>query len=220
MERDALLADVRAQLLRRFQRLLDKTTPHPLARWLALAALQALYAVRVYRLDGWFIVSYGLAIYMLSLFVGFISPQVDPESADGGGAVLPTSGGGGGGGGGGGADLSESKGFTRKLPEFKFWFSAVRATLIAFGMTCTELFNVPVFWPILVLYFCLLLTFTLRKQIAHMVKHRYLPFSFGKPSYARGKGAAGGGGGGGGGGGVNSLGGASAAIWKGSAGAT
>ena len=137
MERDALLADVRAQLLRRFQRLLDKTTPHPLARWLALAALQALYAVRVYRLDGWFIVSYGLAIYMLSLFVGFISPQVDPDSDAGGGAVLPIAGGGGGGGrGGGGLDASESKGFARKVPEFTFWFSATRATFIAFAMTC------------------------------------------------------------------------------------
>ena len=138
MDRAALMADVRTQLLRRAQSVLDKTTPHPLARWLALAALLALYALRVWRLDGWFIVTYGLAIFMLNLFIGFISPQVDPDSDAGGGAVLPIAGGrgsGGGGGGGGGLDASESKGFARKVPEFTFWFSATRATFIAFAMT-------------------------------------------------------------------------------------
>jgi len=133
MDRAALMADVRAQLLRRAQSVLDKTTPHPLARWLALAALLALYALRVWRLDGWFIVTYGLAIFMLNLFIGFISPQVDPDSDAGGGAVLPIAGGRGGG--GGGLDASESKGFARKVPEFTFWFSATRATFIAFAMT-------------------------------------------------------------------------------------
>ena len=138
MDRAALMADVRTQLLRRAQSVLDKTTPHPLARWLALAALRARYALRGWRLDGWFIVTYGLAIFMLNLFIGFISPQVDPDSDAGGGAVLPIAGGrgsGGGGGGGGGLDASESKGFARKVPEFTFWFSATRATFIAFAMT-------------------------------------------------------------------------------------
>jgi hypothetical protein len=37
----------------------------------------------------------------------------------------------------------------------------------------------PVFWPILVLYFCMLFFVTMRKQIQHMIKHKYLPFSFG-----------------------------------------
>jgi hypothetical protein len=222
MDQQKLLADVRTQLLRRAQSWLDKTTPHPLARWLALGALLALYALRVWRLDGWFIVTYGLAIYVLNLFIGFISPQADPDADGGGGgggggaSVLPISGGGGGGGGAGGArggllDASESKGFARKVPEFKFWFAAVRATLTAFCMTCSEVFNLPVFWPILVLYFLVLLVVTLRKQIAHMVKHRYMPCSFGKPTYQK-KGAGAGGSGGGQLGGA----GAAAAMWKGS----
>jgi len=218
MDQQQLMADVRTQLLRRAQSWLDKTTPHPLARWLALGALLALYALRVWRLDGWFIVTYGLAIYMLNLFIGFISPQADPDAdggggggSGGGGSVLPISGGGGAGGARGGlADASESKGFARKVPEFKFWFAATRATFTAFAMTCSEIFNLPVFWPILVIYFLVLLVVTLRKQIAHMVKHRYMPCSFGKPTYQKGKGAGGGGGASGGAG-------AAAAIWKGSA---
>ena len=83
MDRAALMADVRTQLLRRAQSMLDKTTPHPLARWLALAALLTLYALRVWALGGFYIVNYGLGIYLLNLFIGFITPQARPLAAAG-----------------------------------------------------------------------------------------------------------------------------------------
>ena len=52
------------------------------------------------------------------------------------------------------------------------------------GLTATlfPFLDVPVFWPILFLYWLALATFTLRRQIKHMIKHRYVPFDFGKPS--------------------------------------
>ena len=59
-------------------------------------------------------------------------------------------------------------------------YASVRATVIAFAMTFFSIFNIPVFWPILVLYFLLLLGMNTKKQIAHMIKYRYVPFSFGK----------------------------------------
>lgn len=42
------------------------------------------------------------------------------------------------------------------------------------------MFDVPVFWPILLLYWLLLFTVTMKRQIKHMIKYRYLPFSTGK----------------------------------------
>ena len=38
----------------------------------------------------------------------------------------------------------------------------------------------PVFWPILLLYWLVLLFVTMRRQIKHMIKYRYVPFSWGK----------------------------------------
>ena len=49
---------------------------YPAARWGGFALAVALYTLRVYYLNGWYIVTYGLAIYLLNLFIGFISPQV------------------------------------------------------------------------------------------------------------------------------------------------
>jgi hypothetical protein len=50
-------------------------------------------------------------------------------------------------------------------------------------MTFFEVFDVPVFWPILLLYFFVLFFVTMKRQIKHMIKHRYVPWSFGKPAY-------------------------------------
>lgn len=158
-------------LQRRLQVLLDKSTPHTLYRWLALAAVALLYALRVYYLQGFYIVTYGLAIYNLNLFLGFLTPQIDPERE---GPVLPSK------------NDEEYRPFVRKLPEFKFWFSSLKSLLVGFVATFFSMFDVPVFWPILVMYWLVLFTITMKRQIKHMIKYRYIPFSFGKKKYGKG----------------------------------
>jgi hypothetical protein len=71
----------------------------------------------------------------------------------------------------------------RRLPEFKFWYACLKAVLVASCMTLFSLFDVPVFWPILLIYFCILFVLTMKRQIRHMMKHRYLPFNIGKKRY-------------------------------------
>jgi hypothetical protein len=66
-------------------------------------------SVRVYYARGFYVVTYGLGIYLLNLLIGFLSPMVDPELEAGPG--LPTRG------------SDEFKPFTRRLPEFKFWYA-------------------------------------------------------------------------------------------------
>jgi hypothetical protein len=46
-----------------------------------------------------------------------------------------------------------------------------------------------VFWPILLLYWLVLFFVTMKRQIQHMIKYRYIPFSLGKKSYGGGGGA-------------------------------
>ncbi|XP_073004377.1 protein RER1A-like isoform X1 [Typha latifolia] len=164
-------------LTQRYQHLLDKATPHVLRRWLGFAAVAIIYAIRVWFAEGFYIVSYALGIYVLNIFIAFLSPQVDPEIHDAldadGGAVLPT------------RSSDEFRPFVRRLPEFKFWYSITKAFCIAFVATFFTIFDVPVFWPILLFYWVMLCTVTMKRQIRHMIKYRYLPFSFGKQHYRR-----------------------------------
>lgn len=157
---------------RRYQHLLDKTTPHVLHRWLGSLGIALVYVLRVYLVQGFYVVSYGLGIYLLNLLIGFLSPQVDPEIQDlSDGPSLPTRG------------SDEFRPFVRRLPEFKFWYSITKAFCIAFVMTFFSAFDVPVFWPILLFYWLVLFVLTMRRQIIHMIKYKYVPFSIGKQRY-------------------------------------
>jgi len=95
-----------AKFSQRLQVLLDKSTPKPMERWLSLAMVLFIYFVRVWLLRGFYIVTYGLGIYNLNLLIGFLSPQIDPDTE---GPQLPTK------------SDQEFKPFVRRLPEFKFW---------------------------------------------------------------------------------------------------
>lgn len=157
-----------------YQKLLDTWTPHSIIRWIATLVLGAGYMARVLYLQGWYIITYALGIYHLNLFIAFLSPKIDPaleldEYDDG--PELPTK------------ANEEFRPFIRRLPEFKFWYSATKAIVIAMFCTCFDCFNIPVFWPILVMYFITLFCITMKRQIKHMIKYRYIPFTHGKPRY-------------------------------------
>jgi len=159
-----------------FQTWLDKTVPYIAGRWMFTAAFYILYFVRVFLLKGWYIITYALAIYHLNLFIAFLSPKVDPsiyadDSDDEDGPKLPT------------ANSEEFRPFIRRLPEFKFWYSGTKGIAIAMICTFFAVFNVPVFWPILVMYFFVLFGVTMKRQIKHMIKYRYIPFTTGKTKY-------------------------------------
>merc|ERR1740131_915342 len=133
------------------------------------------FLLRIFYVQGWYIVTYALAIYHLNLFLAFLTPKIDPAMAqfedDADEPGLPTN------------QNEEFRPFIRRLPEFKFWYSATKATVIGFGCTFFELFNIPVFWPILVMYFITLFCITMKRQIKHMTHYRYLPFTWGKPKF-------------------------------------
>ncbi|KAF7101606.1 hypothetical protein CFC21_102887 [Triticum aestivum] len=112
----AALSAAVATASRRFQHLLDRSTPYVGRRWLGLAGVVLVYALRAWFVGGYYIVTYALGIYLLNLLIAFLSPQVDPELAEvlGEGPALPT------------RSSDEFRPFVRRLPEFKFWLSIVK----------------------------------------------------------------------------------------------
>lgn len=98
--------------------------------------------------------AYSLGIYLLNLFLAFISPKFDPSleqdegMEDGTAGGLPTK------------EEEEFRPFVRRLPEFKFWYSTTKAIAIGFLCSWFEIFNLPVFWPVLVVYWLILFGLT------------------------------------------------------------
>ncbi|XP_057794089.1 protein RER1A-like [Salvia miltiorrhiza] len=165
------LAKWRNEFSRKFQFYLDRSGPHMARRWLVTLAAAAIYILRVYYAQGFYVISYGLSIYILNLLIGFMSPKVDPELEMLDGPSSPT------------RDSEEFRPFVRRLPEFLFWYAITKACCVAFLLTFFSMFDVPVFWPILFFYWFFLFFLTMKRLITHMIKYRYLPFSWGKQRY-------------------------------------
>lgn len=178
-----------------YQRYVDRTTPHVVPRWAAFAVLALLFCLRIVTYQGFYVVAYAWAIYLLNIFLLFLSPKFNPADQDGldnnadlvsddglfDSPQLPTSDTGSR---QRGVSDEEFRPFIRRLPEFKFWYNATWATSVALLCTCLEAFDIPVFWPILVMYFFFLFFLTMRRQIHHMIKYKYVPFDIGKKSYS------------------------------------
>lgn len=68
---------------------------------------------RIFMAQGWYVIAYALGIYLLNIFLAFLTPKFDPtiedDDDDGDGPSLPTK------------SDEEFKPFVRRLPEFKFW---------------------------------------------------------------------------------------------------
>jgi Rer1 family len=107
------------------------------------------------------LVAYTLCIYLLNIFLAFISPKFDPSlemdegMEDGNAGGLPTK-----------AD-DEFRPFVRRLPEFKFWYSATRAIALSIFCSYFTAFDLPVFWPVLVMYFIILFVLTSKLSFNH-----------------------------------------------------
>ncbi|KAG8901248.1 hypothetical protein FRB99_005457 [Tulasnella sp. 403] len=161
----------------------DRLAPHTRNRWLSTVALNGLFLLRVVMAQGWYIVCYAHAIYLLNLLLAFLQPKFDPSleqdiaatNIEEGGEeeALPTVGSG-----FANKDDEEFRPFIRRLPEWQFWLSATRSTVISLVAAFFTAFDIPVFWPILVIYFFALFAITMRRQIRHMIKYKYIPFDF------------------------------------------
>lgn len=151
-------------ILQIYQSYLDASTPYVTYRWIGTATLLFIFFIRIIVAQGWYIIAYCLGIYLLNLFLGFLQPKFDPsltqdEGLEDGDNSLPTK------------QDEEFRPFIRRLPEFKFWHAATRMILIGFICSWFEIFNLPVFWPVLVVYWLILFTLTSKPtpNVSHSV---------------------------------------------------
>lgn len=122
--------------------------------------------------------TYILFIFILNQFILFLQPKdrallqaqaavsaaTDDQSLP---STLPTS------------NDDEFRPFVRVLPEFKFWYSCTYATILSIFATFFKIFDVPVFWPVLVFYFVMLFMATMRRQWLDMRRLKYVPWDIG-----------------------------------------
>lgn len=154
---------------------LDRLVPHAEVRWGITSVILLLYCVRVWKIDAFYLITYCLGIYLLHGLILFLTPKGDnipdpfeniedddyvPETID-----------------------NEFKPFIRNLPEFDFWVFVTKIISIALCGTYFDILDIPVYRPILVIYFVFMVAFTTKRLLAHMRKYNYNPFPQAKEYY-------------------------------------
>ena len=153
----------------------DKIIIYVAERWGIIAILLLFYFIRIFICKGYYALTYCIGIHFLNSFISFISPLNDPEDEElnlnNDNSFLPIK------------NNEEFRPFQRKLKEFQFWNVLFWTLIIGIILTFFESFNIPTFWPLLLVYFILIFILTMRHQIAHMIKYNYLPWDVGKKIY-------------------------------------
>ena len=154
----------------RIESLLLHLKPYVIQRWIFFGVISILFLIRMFVLHRYYYAGYIFGLYALQSFILFLSPKHDPDLY--GKDVLPT------------ATDGDYKPFVRKLPEFTFWKRVTLAAVITLILGIMP-FDLPVYGPLLLVYFLAVSFFTFRTRIKHMIKFKYLPFDVGKPKYQK-----------------------------------
>ncbi|EAX97405.1 hypothetical protein TVAG_437830 [Trichomonas vaginalis G3] len=166
---DKIVID-KQEALMRFESLLYQIKPYLWQRWCAFGFMMFLFLLRVFTWHAYYYIVYIIGLYLLSCVVEFISPKRDPELY--GEEVLPS------------AKDGDYKPFVRRLPEFQFWCCCMPASVLACFFSLMP-FDLPVYAPLLFVYFIVVSVFVFRKRIMHMIKYKYVPWDTGKQKYQR-----------------------------------
>ena len=153
----------------------DKIIIYAFERWLVTGILLVLYLIRVVLTRGYACLTYCIGIHILNSFIGFISPLEDPEDYDlnSDDSFLPQK------------NNEEFKPFQRKVKEYTFWSRVSWTLAISILLTFFKGFDIPVFWPLLLVYFFLIFGLVMKRQIQHMIKYHYLPWDYAKARYGK-----------------------------------
>ena len=60
-------------------------------------------------------------------------------------------------------EAADSKPLIRSMNEFKFWQSVTFASILSFFCSLSRFFDLPVFWPFLLVYFVMLVILTVKR---------------------------------------------------------
>jgi len=162
------------KLWMQYRNKIDRYTIYVRERWIFTISMMILYVIRVLLSGGFYVISYVLGLYVLHAFVRFVTPlglpDVEEDEEEKIGEELPIF----------AQAPGDSKPLIRSVSEFKFWQGITLAVLLSNLLVSSEVFDLPVYWPFLLIYFLFLVGMTARKHMRHMEKYGYSIVDFGK----------------------------------------
>lgn len=150
------------------QHLRDKISPFPTYRWAVTGVLALLYVIRLINIKSHAVITYCALVYLLHAFILFATPKDNSipspfenstnEEEDN---YIPSN-----------ID-NDFKPYVRRLPEYDFWVFTSEIVGVSYFLTFFSFTSIPVFVPILIIYFVFILLMTFWKLYKHSRKFQY-----------------------------------------------
>ena len=153
------------------QVIVDKLSPMPKPRWIVTVGLLGLFFVRILVSKSHHLIAYCLSVYLVHGFILFATPKdeniPDPFEADDS-EYAP-------------ANIDNNlRPFVRNMPEFSYWSFCTKLIIGSIILSFFSFTDIPVYTPILVIYFIFMIFATIIKLWQHSSKYNYNPFNFTK----------------------------------------
>ncbi|KAF9764681.1 Protein RER1 [Nosema granulosis] len=158
---------------------LDKLAPKTFYRWMFTAVIFIAFILRIIMKNAFYLITYCVGIYLIHSTIMFLTPKgndiadpfesyeqnkddddYEPELID-----------------------NQFKPIVRNMPEFDYWKFTTKVLGGALLGTFFDFLDIPVYTPILVIYFFVMLFLTIKCLYEHMKKYNYNPFTSSKEFY-------------------------------------
>lgn len=154
------------------QILIDKTGPKIWLRWTFFGVLLLLFFMKIFVTGSHHLIAYCLGVYLVHGFVLFATPKderiPDPFEEDDINDIendyTPVS-----------VD-NNLRPFIRNMPEFTYWLFCIKIVIGSLLLSMFSFTDIPVYTPILVLYFVFMISATVIKLWRHSSKYNYSLF--------------------------------------------
>lgn len=148
---------------------LDRTILYKQRRWMFFYGLLILFFLRMVIVQGYYAIAYLLGFTILQNLILYLTPQEIPTIDEEGEEEV--------------FDIPNSVNFTqssdnskpiiRKLSEFNLWKKLTLYCFLAFVSTFIGALDLPVFWPLLLIYFLFASLNVGLRQYRHMQRYGY-----------------------------------------------
>lgn len=154
---------------------INKTIIYRKERWILTIITYFLFIIKCVIYDSYYALLYILSFYYIQNIILFITPKDVPSIHDEDededmyeipDTVFNKS------------DDPDEKPIIRKISEFSLWEKITFFTLLCHLLSYFEVFNIPVWWPMLLIYFVIVSVLIVFKQRSHMNKYNYSLYDF------------------------------------------
>ena len=156
-----------SRIRRKYYYIIDSTLPFAKLRWLFTLILIIIYFYRCFGMS-YDVITYLIGFYIFQIMINYFTPKGLIEVEEEAEPLCES------------FEYGEDKPLVSEMSEFQVWERVSSAFMLGICCTLFKAFQIDVFFPLLMIYFVILICYTIHKIVTKMKKYGYSSIDFKK----------------------------------------